>query len=191
LISLLIHWIDRSTRAVNSLSLITIALIMGMTVAGIALRLIGTPFSGVTNLSESLLVIAVYLSLAYAQQKKQHVAVELLLSGLNGKARDAVSAFNLIVAWSICSLILYTAWDYAMDAWRVREKMDGAPFYPIYPPKVAIALGISFLWLQLAADFLRQLLMLFRLSQPQDGMGEHGGGEGAQPSSASRTRNPG
>jgi len=156
-----IQWIDRSIRVINSLSMLTIVLIMGMTVAGIVLRVSGIPFSGLTNLSESLLVIAVYFSLAYAQQKKQHVSVELLLASLNEKARNAVSAFNLIVALAICSLILYTSWDYALDAWRIREKMDGAPFFPIYPPKVAIAFGVTFLWLQLAADFLRQLHILF------------------------------
>jgi TRAP-type mannitol/chloroaromatic compound transport system permease small subunit len=37
--------------------------------------------------------------------------------------------------------------------------MDGAPFYPIYPPKIAIAVGISLLWLQLLADLLREIML--------------------------------
>lgn len=180
MIARLIRGIERSTRAVNVLSMVTIAVIMGMTVAGIVLRLSGVPFSGFTNLSESLLVIAVYLSLAYAQQMKQHVSVELLLASLGDKAREVLSAFNLIVALAICSLILYTSWDYALDAWKIMERMDGAPFFPIYPPKFAIALGVTFLWLQLAADFLRQLHVLFPREKARE-VGEHRSGEGPAP----------
>lgn len=191
MIARLIRGIERSTRAVNVLSMVTIALIMVITVAGIVLRVSGFPFSGFTNLSESLLVIAVYLGLAYAQQRKQHVSVELLMASLGEKAREVFTAFNLIAALAICSLILYTSWDYALDAWRIRERMDGAPFFPIYPPKFAIALGIAFLWLQLAADLLRQLFALFPRKGPVHGMlGDHRGGAGPGDRSAPAEREP-
>lgn len=166
----LIQYINRLSRGLNYLSMITVVVIMVMTIAGIAFRLVGIQFSGVTNLSESLLVMAVYLSVAYAQQNKQHVSVELFLIRVNERAREGIGALNLVIALAICSVILYTSWDYALTSWRLGEKMDGAPFYPIYPPKLAIAFGITCLWLQLLADFLAAMLALFPPKKPKAAM---------------------
>lgn len=151
--------------------MIAMALIMGMTIVGVMARLLGRPLSGFTNLSESLLVVAIYLSVAYTQQYKQHVSVEFLMDRLNEKARNMLNIVNLAIALTICSVILYTSWDYAIAAWKIRERMDGAPFYPIYPPKIAIAVGITFLWLQLLVDVLRGILKLF---PPKEGENENG-----------------
>jgi len=141
--------------------MITIALIMGMTIVGILSRLLGIPLIGFTNLSESLLVVAIYLSLAYTQQHKEHVSVEFLLAILSEKTRDRLNIATLVIVLAICSVILYTSWDYAIAAWKVKERMDGAPFFPIYPPKIAIAVGISFLWMQLWVDILRGISKAF------------------------------
>jgi len=165
----LIRCIDRMTRRINGLSMITLILLMTLIIAGIIARIIGVAFSGVTNLSESLLVIAIYLSIAYTQQTKQHVAVEFLIGSLNEKNRKLLSAINVIIPIVICSIIVFASWDYAIDSWRLREKMDGAPFYPIYPPKIAIAVGVSFLWLQLIADFFRGVLALLMKSEESHG----------------------
>lgn len=165
----LIRHMDSTTRSVNALSMITIILLMTLMIVGIIARIIGIPFSGVTNLSESLLVIAIYLSIAYTQQTKQHVAVEFLVGSLNEKNRKILSAINVIIPIVICSIIVFTSWDYAIDSWKLREKMDGAPFYPIYPPKIAIAVGVSFLWLQLIADFFRGALAFLIKSEESHG----------------------
>ena len=160
-----ILYIERSTRTINILSMITILLIMALTIVGIMARIIGLPFSGVTNLSESLLVIAIYLSIAYTQQTKQHIAVEFFVASLNEKNRKILSTINILIPIVICSVIVFTGWDYALQSWNLREKMDGAPFYPIYPPKIAVAVGVSLLWLQLFADLLRGILAFLTKSE--------------------------
>ena len=156
----LLRYIDRLALAINYVSMVTIVVIMGMTVAGIAFRFAGIPLMGLTNLSESMLVMAVYLSVAYAQQKHQHVSVELFVMKMNDRVKSVLATFHPVIGLLICSVILYTSWQYALDSCRIGERMDGAPFYPIYPPKVAIAFGMTCLWLQLLAEFIRGMLAL-------------------------------
>lgn len=165
----LIRYMDSTTSGVNVLSMITIILLMALMIVGIIARIIGIPFSGVTNLSESLLVVAIYLSIAHTQQTKQHVAVEFLIGRLNERNRKILGVINVLIPIVICSIIVFTSWDYAIDSWKVREKMDGAPFYPIYPPKIAVAVGVSFLWLQLIADFVRGVLAFLTTSEENPG----------------------
>jgi TRAP-type C4-dicarboxylate transport system permease small subunit len=154
--------IDRIVRTINVISMVTFFVIMSITIIGIILRILGEPLSGLTNLSESLLIIAIYCGIAYAQQFKQHVAVEFLISRLTKSPKKFLSIINLIIPFGICTILIFICWNYALESWNMREKMDGAPFYPIYPPKIAIAVGISLLWLQLLADLLREIMLSFR-----------------------------
>jgi TRAP-type C4-dicarboxylate transport system permease small subunit len=139
--------------------MVTFFVIMSITIIGIILRILGEPLSGLTNLSESLLIIAVYCGIAYAQQVKQHVAVEFFISRLSKTPQKILNMINLIIPFGICTILIFICWDFALESWQLREKMDGAPFYPIYPPKIAIAVGISLLWLQLLADLLREIML--------------------------------
>ena len=158
----LIDPIDRIARTINFISMVTFFVIMLLTILGIIMRIFRAPLSGITNLSESLLVIAVYCGIAYAQQVKQHVAVEFLISRLSKTPKKILNMINLIIPLAICTILIFISWSFALESWHMREKMDGAPFYPIYPPKIAIAVGISLLGLQLLADLLREIMLSFK-----------------------------
>ena len=163
----LVKTIDRATRAVNAISMGVLFVIMALSVIGVITRILGMPFSGITNLSESLLVVTIYLGIAYTQQKKQHVQVEFLLINLGPGKRRVLKIFDLIVPLVVCIIFITTSWEYAISSWEIREKMDGAPFYPIYPPKIAIAVGMTLLGLQLLSDLLRVVFSKC-LSHPTD-----------------------
>lgn len=155
------EWTGRISRAVNIASMVIYFIIMFLTIAGIATRLLGVPLTGLINLSESLLVVAVYFALAYAQQSKQHVAVELVISSLPKIPQKILGIINLIIPLCICTVLIIISWDFALESWGMRERMDGAPYYPIYPPKIAIAVGISLLWLQLLSDLISEVMASF------------------------------
>ncbi len=167
-IKYLINPIDRLARTINVISMIIFFIIMLLTIIGIIFRFLGAPLSGITNLSESLLIIAVYCGVAYAQQVKQHVAVEFLITRLSKTPKKILNLVNLIIPFGICTILIFVSWNFALESWQVRERMSGAPFYPIYPPKIAIAIGISLLWLQLLADLLREVSLSFLKSDEKD-----------------------
>ena len=160
--------IDRLARTINVISMIIFFIIMLLTIIGIILRFLGAPLSGITNLSESLLIIAVYCGVAYAQQVKQHVAVEFLITRLSRTPQKILTMINLIIPFGICTILIFVSWNFALESWHVSERMSGAPFFPIYPPKIAIAIGISLLWLQLLADLLREVSLSFLKSDGKD-----------------------
>jgi TRAP-type C4-dicarboxylate transport system permease small subunit len=157
-----IKYTDKVVRSINFISMITWFGIMLLTVIGIIFRLFGIPLSGLTNLSEYLLIIAVYCGVAYTQQVKQHVAVEFLISRVPSNQKNILNIINLIIPLVICTTLILVSWEFALESWRLREKMDGPPFYPIYPPKIAVAIGISILDLQLLVDLLKEIIQLFK-----------------------------
>lgn len=142
---------------VNVVSSWGLFVLMGIGIASIGLRWAGLGLSGAINLSTYFLVAIVYLSLAYTQLREQHVAVEFFVSRLRGRCRTVVAIIALTLAFIACTFMGWASWKHAWISWAGRERMDGAPFYPIYPAKIALAIGVSVLWLQLMADLLKVL----------------------------------
>jgi len=147
--------IDKISSWGNLISSWGLFVLMGMGIVSVGLRWAGFPLSGAINLSIYLLVAVIYLSLAYTQLREQHVAVDLIVSRLQGKPRRIIIITAVFLSMVACLFMVWSSWGFAWMSWVARERMDGAPFYPIYPSKIALAVGVSILCMQLAADFIR------------------------------------
>jgi len=133
-------------------------LLMFLNVVSVVTRYVGIPLSGVTIIGEFMLVGLVFLSLAFVQYKKQNLTVEILISRLTGKTSRTLEIISIILSLGICMLLVWLTWQHAFASISVRERITGEPYYPIYPAKIALALGTSLLCLQLIADFITTLL---------------------------------
>jgi TRAP-type C4-dicarboxylate transport system permease small subunit len=150
-----VNLVDRFVFTINIFSMITFFIIMGIGVCGVALRILGKPITGITNMSELLLVVGIYMGIAYTQHEKKHVAMELIVSRLRGNHKRILEFVNLVIALIILGIVQIACWDYAIKSWQLKEQMDGAPFYPIYPAKITVGIGFTALWIQVLADLLR------------------------------------
>lgn len=148
--------IDSITRYVNFLSMGLFFFIMIVGIVGVVSRLFGIALiSGIVNFSELLLVMAIYFGIAHTQKVRKHVAMQLFVLGLTGRKRRILDIINLVIITSILSIVVITCWDYTINSFNIKESMHGAPFYPIYPAKFALAVGMSTLWAQVLADMIR------------------------------------
>lgn len=150
--------IDKFSRMVNLLSAWGLFLLMAIGIVSIVLRIAGYGLQGAINLSVYVLVAIVYLAFAYSQSQKQHIAVEIVVSKLKGKPKKVLAVVAVILAFAATSFMLWTTFSFGWESWVIREKMDGYPYYPVYPAKIAVVIGIFVLWLQVIADFFKTLL---------------------------------
>ena len=150
------------TRVIERLSyaggLLSQALMFALMVLGVVfvlLRFIGHPFVGGINLTTFFLVGAVYFVQAQVQRRNQNVAVDLFVMKTRGTVRKALMRIQLIISTAITAVITWTVWGFAWESFEALERIDGFPFYPLYPVKIAVALSISLLLLQLIVDVLK------------------------------------
>lgn len=142
-------------------------ILMLMNIINIVARLAGAPMSGITNLGEFMLVGAIFLSLAYCQVRKQHLFIELFLTRLTGMARRSVDIVNMLLSLAVCAVLVWLGWILASESFIAKERITGAPFYPIYPAKIALFVGVCLLTLQLLADFIKIILGVEAKPQPK------------------------
>lgn len=154
--------LDRAIRYLNVLALALAAVFIGMIAAIGTADVVGTAFFGAPvpsalELSEAGLVIVVFLGLAYAQQRRAHITVDIFSSRFAGLARFLSVGLALVAAVLFFGFI---AWRGGIAAWEsvvIDERSEGLARIPLYPGKLALTLGCIIATL----ESLRQLVHLF------------------------------
>lgn len=122
--------------------------------------LFNNPIAGTLEGTEFLMVFVVFCSMAYVQQQKQHIRVELVTSRLPRTMQALLAIATLIIAALFFCGIAWYSWIAAMSSLEYNEASEGLVQIPIYPPKFAIAIGSAIMVLQLLRDMLGQFKLL-------------------------------
>jgi len=145
----------------NGVAAAIVVFMMGLTTVDVALRyLFNSPIAGVYTLCEMLMVGIVYLAIAYVQQQKSHVRVDVLIDRLQGPPRLAFELATLLLALVGFSLMTWQSALLAWDAWVTGDYAMGLIEYPFWPTKSAMTLGIGLLCLRFVTDittYIREL----------------------------------
>ena len=134
-------WLSAPLGAVASLA--TLAVMIAIVIDVVSRNITGKSVPGLLEMSESGLVAAVFLGLAYAGTTNSHVAVDLLTSHIN-----PTLARILIIAMWLAS-ILVTSWflissiDRAVESFQRHEARTGLVHWPIWPARWIIVIGFA------------------------------------------------
>jgi tripartite ATP-independent transporter DctM subunit len=149
----------------NGVAAAIVVFMMGLTTVDVVLRyLFNSPIAGVYTLCEMLMVGIVYLAIAYVQQQKSHVRVDIFIDRLQGPPRLAFELSTLILALVAFSLMAWQAGLQAWDAWVTGDYAMGLIEYPYWPTKSVMTLGIALLCLRFVTDIKADILELRRVS---------------------------
>ena len=149
----------------NGVAAATLVFMMGLTTVDVVMRYVfNAPIPGVYTLCEMLIVAIVYLAIAYVQQQKSHVRVDVFIDHLQGPPRLAFELATLILALVGFSLMTWQAGLLAWDAWVTGDYAMGLIEYPFWPTKFAMVLGIGMLCLRFVTDIKHYVVDLKRTS---------------------------
>lgn len=127
-----------------------------------AIDIIGTkffnrPLPGTFEATEALLVLAVFLGLAHTQARRQHIAVDLVVGRLGPGLHRALHRLALALTLGVFVLIAWRGWVFGLASLRIREYASGIVQFPVYPSKLALAIGATLMVLQSTMDLLDAL----------------------------------
>jgi len=145
----------------NGISSMFIAFMMVLTTADVVLRYVfNSPLPGVFVLCEMLMVGAVYLSVAYVQQQRGHVRVDIIIDKLVGTPRITLELAVLILSLAGFAIMVWQTGRYAWDAWITDDHSMGLIEYPYWPAKSILTIGVVLLCLRLVTDIRNYLVEL-------------------------------
>ena len=120
----------------------------------------GRSVAGVQEIVEQLMVAIVFLGMAYALRRGEHVSVKIFTSALPVRAAAVLRLIGIAI---MIGIVAWMTWRTGQTAWRsflTGEVRFGLLQVPVWPARFAIPLGLAALILQAlpsAADQFRQV----------------------------------
>ncbi len=128
--------------------LVPMMLLTSVDVVGRAV--LARPIPGAVELSSYMLAVIILLGLAYTQQVKGHVRVEMLITRLPEKGRLILELITTLLSLLIIGLLAWQGWVVGMEETAVSDMLR----IPQRPFKVLVAVGAFLLFMELVLDLV-------------------------------------
>ncbi len=132
---------------IGNIGAFVIAIAMFLTVADVfGRRFLNHPVSGSYEISEMLLVIVIFSTIAYCQLLRGHVTIDLLVARLNQKAQDIINSIVYIVFLATFGILSWQLYVYAVEVFK-QNWVTGTILLPVYPFAFIASIGCALLCL--------------------------------------------
>ena len=164
-----LHSIIRFAEKVNELAgknvaWLTTVLVLLVCFDVIRRSLINDTEAWIMELEWHLFALIFLLGAGYALKHDRHVRVDLFYSNFSKRDQAWVNLLGtllFLIPW--CIVIIVMSWQYAGEAWAIREGSPDPGGLPArYLIKLAIPVGMSLLLLQGLAELSKALLVLLQ-----------------------------
>jgi TRAP-type C4-dicarboxylate transport system permease small subunit len=126
----------------------------------------GRPVLGTLEFTESTMVLVVFGALAYAQERRAHIRVELLYSHVGPRGKSFMEAVTHIVAFIFFALVTWQGYVELEYSLEIMESTMGSVRFPLWPARILLLVGVALLLLRLAIDIVQDIGRLRRGEPP-------------------------
>ncbi|MGH3384766.1 MAG: TRAP transporter small permease subunit [Nocardioidaceae bacterium] len=142
--------IHATTQVLAFLAVLSIAVMLVAIVADVTRRtLAGQSVKGVVELGEVMMVVIVFLGLGFAERRGAHVTMTLLVRRLPTRVAAVVNGLGLLLVVVVVGWMVLVTADRALASFEVREFRFGLVRVPVWPARIAIAVGLAAYLLEL------------------------------------------
>ena len=161
------HWralmvfLDKVTQVLNQVLIwiggFFLGIMIFLTCANIFLRLVWTPIIGTFELMGYFGAIITAFALGYAQIKRTHIAVDILVLRFSKKTQRILNSINYFICMVFFAIVSWQVAKYATTLYRTGEVTEtlGVIYYPF---TYGVALGCALLSLVFLTDLLKSFL---------------------------------
>lgn len=136
-------------------SIATVAMMVVTTVDVLSRNLAGRSIPGLLELTETLLVVAVFLGLSYAGVANAHVSVDLLTSHFPPALSHRVAGVMWLLGAGMTAWFLVACAQRASASVRMGEISTGLVDWPLWPARWVVVIGLTaFLLVALVNGYL-------------------------------------
>jgi TRAP-type transport system small permease protein len=148
----IINWMVQWAAFIAGLCMFLMMVIGTIDVIGS--KLFNAPLPGAYELTETLMVGAIFLAIALTQSKRLHIVVDLFTSHLTPTTRIKFDAFSYLCSFLFFFIIAWQGWVFGIKSLQILEYESGIIPFPVYPSKLALAVGATITCLQCLVDLI-------------------------------------
>ena len=124
--------------------------------------ILNMPIMGVVEISGFLLVLVVFLGIAYVQLRKGHIRVDFLISRLSPRLASLHFMLTSIIILIIFSLIGYYGAKMTMQSYLVGEYEMTIPFLRVWVIRMFVPIGAFLVDLLVISELVQEIRKFIR-----------------------------
>lgn len=157
----ILGWVE---EALAYIGLALVFILMLVTSVNIILRYVfSSPLKGTVEVSGLIMVVIVFLPLAYVQSHGGQIRVDVLISHLPSRAQKIAEAIILIICLGICTILIWQTSRGALNSIKINDVTAGIVNITTIPSRVSIVVGLFVLSLTLLAQLIHNVRSQFQL----------------------------
>ncbi len=165
------RWLSANVRRLAVFMVLLGSLGMLASMAICVADVIGTdffdwPVPGALEFTESTMVLIVFGALAYTQEKRGHIRVEILYGLFGPRVRSFMDLMTHVIALVFFALVAWYSFGELSYSWEIRESTMGTIRFPLYPARLLLSAGAVLLVVQLVLDVVMDAGRLWRGAGP-------------------------
>ena len=122
------------------------------------------PFKGVVEAGGFMLVLVVFLGIAYVQLRKGHIRVDFIIARFPPRVLSLHFMLESIIILAIFSLIGYFGAQMTIHAYEVGELAYALPFLPVWIIRMSVPFGSFLVVLLVVSELVQEIGRLIRTS---------------------------
>ena len=126
------------------------------------------PVPGTLEITESTMVLIVFGALAYTQERRGHIRVEILHGFMSPRIKSLMDAITHFLALVFFVLLGWYSIGELTYSWELKEATMGTIRFPLYPARTLLTIGVALLIVQLALDVIMDVGRMLRGEGPPD-----------------------
>ena len=156
------RWIHPVSKLMSRIASVILVLMMFLTVTDVFLRKVfSRSILGTVEVSEFLLLIVIFFTLADTEIFNGHVKVDLVMSRFGDRVQGMVDMVTQLVCFFLCGLITWSTLVYS-EQMRASGEVSQDLWIPIYPFIYIVAVGCAMLALTVLINFLKAFMKVVK-----------------------------
>lgn len=157
------RFLRRVSGPAGTLGGIALVLLAVVVTADVVARALGYALVGAAEIGGILLALLVFLPLAYTQHLRGHVTIEVMVAMFPRKLRQWADATSLMLCLGFSMLLVFGSGGNAWESYDRQEFQFGTLPFPLWPVKLAVAVGLLLLSIQIALQLATAVLVALGL----------------------------
>ena len=150
-------WIHPISKIMSNVASVTLVVMMLLTVTDVFLRKVFShSILGTVEITEFLLVIVIFFTLADTEILNGHVKVDLVMSRFGARAQAAVDMITQLICFFLCVIFTWSTLIYS-EQMRASGEVSQDLWLPVFPFIYIVAAGCIIFAFSLLIKFLMAL----------------------------------